>query len=76
MTSTTNRPTTQTYRVLVEQGSTSTALLQAVDAAYFKQDGDFISFKDADNKVVFFVRAASVLSIERVDVQQDGRSNG
>lgn len=37
-----------------------------VRAAYFKDEGGFVTFKDADNQAVFAIRADRLRSIERL----------
>lgn len=74
-TTSSSRPTMQTFRVMVEHTGGSIPVPQRVEAAYFQHDDGFIAFKDADNKVVYYVRSGAVVSIERLDAQQDGQKD-
>jgi hypothetical protein len=68
-TTTTKIPTLKTFEVmLLPLSGDSVALTRSkrIDAAYFKRDDAFITFKDPNNKDVYAVQASAVLSIERV----------
>jgi hypothetical protein len=66
------KPELRGYIVNVEHadaGRMRTLCANRVDAAYFKSEGGFTTFKDSDNAAVYSVRNDCLVSIERV---QDG----
>lgn len=69
-TTTTKIPTLKTFEVMLlplvgDPGSWTRS--KQIDAAYFKRDDAFITFKDPNNKDIYAVQASAVLSIERVN---------
>lgn len=54
----------RTFRVIVD--ANPELPYHTVQAAYFKDEGGFVTFKDADNQAVFSIRADRLRSIERL----------
>jgi hypothetical protein len=59
------------YEVEIHNGSGLT--WQPVEAAYYKSEGSFTTFKDADNKAVLSVRDDLLVSVKRVDASGTDR---
>lgn len=62
-----------TYKARVEEPGNS-VITKTIEAAYFKEEGRFIVFKDADNKAVYAVRSECLLHVERVTESLAGES--
>lgn len=57
---------TPTMRVfIVNTGALPTLHASRIEAAYYKTEGDFTTFKDADNQPVYTVRNDHLVSVER-----------
>lgn len=54
-----------TYKARVEEPGNG-VITSKIEAAYFKEEGRFVVFKDADNKAVYAVRSECLLHVERV----------
>ncbi|MCW7941675.1 hypothetical protein AAW14_06430 [Streptomyces hygroscopicus] len=65
------------YRLMVGTvgGGISNMQPFRVRAAYFKEEGTFVVFKDADNQAVYSVRQDHLVSVERLDEQQCDQSD-
>jgi len=55
----------ETRVFIVNTGALPTLHAQRIEAAYYKTDGNFTTFKDADNQAVYTVRDDHLVSIER-----------
>lgn len=55
------------HAFIVNTGSLPTLHANRIEAAYYRTEHGFTTFKDADNQAVFTVRDDHLISIERVD---------
>lgn len=61
----TTRPPMRTFIATVDNGL-GAPRERRIEAAYYRADGVFTTFKDSDNKQVFTARNDILLSVERV----------
>ena len=59
------KPVMHTF--IVNTGSLPTLNAHRIEAAYYKTEDGFTTFKDADNQAVFTVRDDHLVSVERAD---------
>ncbi len=55
------------HAFIVNTGSLPTLHANRIEAAYYKSEGGFTTFKDSDNQAVFTVRDDHLVSIERAN---------
>ena len=55
------------HAFIVNTGSLPTLNANRIEAAYYKSESGFTTFKDSDNQSVFTVRDDHLVSIERAD---------
>lgn len=55
------------HAFIVNTGSLPTLNANRIEAAYYRTEDGFTTFKDADNQAVFTVRDDHLVSVERVD---------
>ena len=61
----------------VEVAATSgPPMLRVIEAVYYKAEGNFTTFKDADNKAVFSVRDDLLVSVKRIEPIHDEDTDG
>jgi hypothetical protein len=68
--------TTATHRYEVEIYSGTSRTWEHVEAAYYKTEGVFTTFKDADNKAVLSVRDDLLVSVKRIEVGPSEDNDG
>ena len=66
---TTDRPIMRTFKVSITDWFSKGTFERTIDAAYFKEEGSFVTFKDDANQSVFSVQLSSLVAIERVTGQ-------
>ncbi|MDJ0342271.1 hypothetical protein QMK19_03595 [Streptomyces sp. H10-C2] len=65
---------TRTFKVCIANGDGTVDPAKTIEAAYFKDEGQFTVFKDVENQVVFSVQSHHLVSVERVAESKDGQT--